>query len=171
MASVIAWALLMAEEYWELEELKDAKNWPFLTRKDLNKTALFKGNTLRSIERLKSEKVITELFNKANVVTFLCLRCHWKIIPDLDFSIKMGVSVSKKKLKHAVDRNTVKRRIRESYRIQKHALYQEVLEKQKNIALLFMYLPTKVEDSKIILQSVEAILSKISQKIHATKTE
>ena len=83
----------------------------------------------------------------------------------------MGVSVSKKKLKHAVDRNTVKRRIRESYRIQKHALYQEVLEKQKNIALLFMYLPTKVEDSKIILQSVEAILSKISQKIHATKTE
>ncbi|MBK7959250.1 MAG: ribonuclease P protein component [Bacteroidetes bacterium] len=114
-----------------------------MTRKDLNKSALFQGNTLRSIERIKSEKVITELFNQANVVTFLCLRCHWKVIPNIDFPVQMAVSVAKKKLKHAVDRNTVKRRVREAYRVQKHPLYQIASDKSLNIALMFIYLPIK----------------------------
>ena len=83
----------------------------------------------------------------------------------------MAVSVAKKKLKHATDRNTAKRRIREAYTMQKHSLYQIALDKSLSIALMFIYLPNHVEDSKIIAESVEKILAKIHKKLDATKTE
>ena len=82
-------------------------------------------------ERLKSEKVISSLFKKGRSFSCYPLRLVYTEIAPLnikadstDFSpVQFSLSVSKKKFKRAVDRNLLRRRIRESYRLQKHELY------------------------------------------------
>lgn len=74
-------------------------------------------------EKLKSKNTIDALFSNGKSVTKYPLRLVYT--PELftdGATIKMGVSVSKKYFKKAVDRNYFKRLLRESYRINKEML-------------------------------------------------
>jgi ribonuclease P protein component len=74
-------------------------------------------------ERLKSKTTIDLLFSTGKSVSKYPLRLVY-IPVDLpeEEPIKMGVSVSKKYFKKAVDRNYFKRVLRETYRLNKHLL-------------------------------------------------
>ena len=96
-------------------------------------------------EKLKSKKTIDLLFSKGKSVSKYPLRLVY-VESDFDISesrdfgaeqkIKMGVSVSKKYFKHAVDRNYYKRVLRETYRLNKHALLDSL---DKPYAFMFFY--------------------------------
>lgn len=79
--------------------------------------------TYPKAEKLKSKKIIDLLFSKGKSVGKYPLRL---VYVQHDFeenvSLKMGVSVSKKYFKKAVDRNLYKRLLRECYRLNKHLL-------------------------------------------------
>lgn len=68
---------------------------------------------------------------------------------------RMMVSVPKKNFKRAVKRNLLKRRIRESYRLQKHLI------NLSDTDILFVYNHTEVLDFDIIFSEIGEILSKI----------
>jgi ribonuclease P protein component len=68
-------------------------------------------------------------------------------------------SVSKKKIKKAVHRNQVKRRIKEAYRINKHLLANA--EVKKNIALI--YVSSDISTFKKIEPIIQKILVKLDQ--------
>ncbi len=96
-------------------------------------------------EKLKSKKTIDLLFSKGKSVSKYPLRlvyveCDFDISESQDFGteqkIKMGVSVSKKYFKHAVDRNYFKRLLREAYRLNKHLLIDHL---EKPHAFMFFY--------------------------------
>lgn len=70
---------------------------------------------------------------------------------------RIVVSVSKKFFKRAVKRNLLKRRIRESYRMQKHAL--EV----KGVDILFIYFSKEILSYEEIYKAVGQIIDKINQ--------
>ena len=92
-------------------------------------------------EKLKSKKTIDLLFSKGKSVSKYPLRLVY-VESDFDISensaqkIKMGVSVSKKYFKHAVDRNYFKRLLREAYRLNKHLLIDHL---EKPHAFMFFY--------------------------------
>ncbi len=88
-------------------------------------------------EKLKSSKDIDLLFVEGKSVAKYPLRLVYveKNYSD-ETKIKIGVSVSKKYFKKAVDRNYFKRVLRECYRLNKHLLLNNIT---KNYALMFFY--------------------------------
>jgi ribonuclease P protein component len=78
-------------------------------------------------EKLKSKKIIDSLFSNGKSVSKYPLRLVY-IATDFaeDVPLKMGVSVSKKYFKHAVDRNYFKRVLRETYRLNKNLLTENL---------------------------------------------
>ncbi len=92
-------------------------------------------------EKLKSKITIDLLFSKGKSVSKYPLRLvfvesNYGIPEDSDQKIKMGVSVSKKYFKHAVDRNYFKRVLRETYRLNKNLLVDHL---DKPYAMMFFY--------------------------------
>ncbi len=92
-------------------------------------------------EKLKSKITIDLLFAEGKSVSKYPLRLvfvesDYGIEKESEQKIKMGVSVSKKYFKHAVDRNYFKRVLRETYRLNKHLLVENL---EKPYAFMFFY--------------------------------
>lgn len=114
-------------------------------------------NTLPKEERLCGKTGISHLLAKGrhgNVpnMRYLCLKNNGK-----EFN-RIMVSVPKKLFKRAVKRNLLKRRIRESYRKQKHDL-----NLKSGVDLLFMYSTKEVLSYEQIYQAVGQIINKINE--------
>ena len=88
-------------------------------------------------EKLKSKKIIDLLFSEGNSISKYPLRLVFvETNFEEDVPFKMGVSVSKKNFKNAVDRNYYKRVLRECYRLNKQVLATNL---QKKYAFMFFY--------------------------------
>lgn len=111
-------------------------------------------------ERLHSRKLIKELFDKSS--SFFLY--PFKVI---FLSAKSGetnqvlISVSKKKLKRAVHRNLIKRRIREAYRLNKYILESEGEGIQKQIGLI--YVSSDLMEFGDIQKKVVRLLTKLKK--------
>ena len=93
--------------------------------------------TYPKTEKLKSKNTIDLLFSEGKSVSKYPLRLVFVENPlEEKEIIKMGVSVSKKHFKHAVDRNYFKRLLRETYRLNKHILTENL---EKPYAFMFFY--------------------------------
>lgn len=88
-------------------------------------------------ERLKSKTTIGLLFSEGKSVSKYPLRLVYRQAEvNQEEKIKIGVSVSKKYFKKAVDRNYFKRVLRETYRLNKHLLLNNI---QESYSLMFFY--------------------------------
>ena len=84
-------------------------------------------HTLGKLERLKSKKLIEKLYEQGSSVKSFPLRMvYLQTKHTSDFPAQVGFSVSKRNFKSAVDRNRIKRLLRESYRLQKEILYDHL---------------------------------------------
>lgn len=93
--------------------------------------------TYPKTEKLKSKNTIDLLFSEGKSVSKYPLRLVFVENPlEEKEKVKMGVSVSKKYFKHAVDRNYFKRVLRECYRLNKHILTENL---EKPYAFMFFY--------------------------------
>lgn len=79
---------------------------------------------------------------------------------------KVLLSVSKRKLKHAIDRNRAKRQLREAYRLQKHILTDH-MPANKGIHIVFIWLAENRVQTDVIKKRVASILQCISEKVNA----
>ncbi|WP_339833830.1 ribonuclease P protein component [uncultured Flavobacterium sp.] len=93
--------------------------------------------TYPKTEKLKSKNTIDLLFSEGKSVSKYPLRLVFVENPlEEKEIIKMGVSVSKKYFKNAVDRNYFKRLLRETYRLNKYILVDKL---EKPYAFMFFY--------------------------------
>lgn len=126
--------------------------------------------TLGKNERLKSRKLIEELFSEGKSFPFSPLRIHYlvkKEIPGSDKqSLLFGVGVSGKNFKRAVDRNRIKRLIREAYRLQKIPLQEKTKEKNFQLSVFFNYTGKELPEYQIIKEKVGVALKKLVDIIH-----
>lgn len=100
-------------------------------------------NNFPKEERLSSKKLIQELFDKGS--SFYLYPFKIIILPNFTEGItkhQVLISVSKRKFKLAVDRNELKRKISEAYRLNKQSLYSNEMFKEP---LLIAYIYTGKE--------------------------
>lgn len=115
-------------------------------------------------EKLKSAKAISSLFESGNVIYFSPVRAIWQFVPEKpEPSVLVAFSVSKKLFKRAVDRNLLKRRMRESYRINKHLFLNPSGSIHQQIHLIYIYHKPKVLPYAEIEKGVLGVLLKLNE--------
>lgn len=114
--------------------------------------------TLSKEERICSKKLINELFTgNGRSMTAFPLRVVFmkRTIVDDQPRAAMLVSVPKRYFKHAVDRNRVKRQVREAFRRNKSIITQNLTDDHEAVAMAFVWLT----DEKFPSSEVETVWS------------
>ena len=112
--------------------------------------------SLTKEERLSGKADIETLMTGGKWISQPHISCCHMAFGDCGFN-RIMVSVPKKHFKRAVKRNLLKRRIRESYRLNKNAL------EAKGLNLLFYYNSKDIVDSATITDEILEILKTISK--------
>jgi len=127
-------------------------------------------NTLGKEERLKSRKRIEILFDTGEKIHHYPFKVLLKTTDDTDFSYpaKIAVSVSKRNFKRAVDRNHIKRKMREAYRLNKHALYNSLTKSDQKLFFFVVYIAKDDKPYNIIEKEMKVLIHKIENKLELT---
>lgn len=119
--------------------------------------------TFSKKERLCSRKVISELFEKGNSFYSEPFRLLWlesdKVLPC---PAQTAISVGKKAFAGAVERNRLKRLIREAWRLNKDKLYMQLEKLNMQIALMIIYSGSKMPEYRELETRMEELISKFS---------
>lgn len=117
-------------------------------------------------QRLKDKIIIGRLFSQGSSVSKYPLRLvYLKTDNSSDIPIKVAVSVSKRSFKKAVDRNRIKRLIREAYRLNKALFYQET--GSDNYAFIFLYTGREVPSFEDLQETLVKLCEKFKLQLKA----
>lgn len=138
------------------------------------------GFKLPKSEKLRHKSLVDKLF--AEGVSFYdfplrvtvrrldddALSANFKeAVPDRIGPVQMLITVPKRKLRHAVDRVTMRRRIREAYRLNRMALREAAVndDSTRTLGMAFVYMHDKKLPYKTIERKMKLLLSKINNKV------
>jgi ribonuclease P protein component len=132
--------------------------------------------TLGKKERLKSQKQIEHLFSEGKNFFVTPYRVfyqvnkiphHHQTIPmTIATNIQIGVGVSGKNFKKAVDRNRIKRLTKEAYRLQKKDLQEILKQKKQQLNIFLVYTGKELPDFNTTKEKVNVILNRLITIIH-----
>ena len=127
-----------------------------------------KNKGFRKQERIVSQKLIEELFTsgQSHSLTAFPLRAVFlnEDGKQNENAVKLLLSVPKRRFKHAVDRNRVKRQLREAFRKNKHLL-TDIIPEGQSLALAFVWMSDRHMLSADVEQRVVTLLKRIADTI------
>ncbi len=121
--------------------------------------------TFKKHERLSGKKIIDTLFSEGKIFVVSPFRVVW-----LEYELagqspaQVLISVSKKRIKKAVDRTLVKRRIREAYRKNKDEFYEFLNRNQVKCAFALLYNSDLIADYKEIEEKINLLLQRFQSE-------
>jgi ribonuclease P protein component len=120
--------------------------------------------TFRKEERLCSKKLFDKLFSDRTSFFVYPLKVIY-VATDHggNFPVQAAFAASKKIFRKAVDRNLLKRRMREAYRLNKQILYQGAGEKK--LVIIFIYIGKEIINFQQIEKALKRALNMVSDNI------
>jgi len=119
-------------------------------------------------ERLTSSKSISLLFKEGSSVSAYPVRILFLTRDKGEHPLSIAISVPKRLYKRAVDRNLLKRRIREAFRLNKSHFYVRLLQMDVSVNLVIQYQHKEILDYKTIesgvLKGLEKMLTVLETK-------
>ena len=123
-----------------------------------------KRYTLGKKERLKSRKVIEQLFKQGSSFSIFPFRVLWLYQLQQDVPLQAGFTVSSKSFKKAVDRNLIRRLMKEAYRLQKNALQQSLISSGRPAAIFIIYTGKELPKQPMIFEKMALVLQRLQNK-------
>ena len=124
--------------------------------------------TFRKQERIVSTKLIETLFEKGSshsVAAFPLRAVYMEIERQAGCApVQVLISIPKKRFRHAVDRNRVKRQIREAYRHHKDPIVGKIQE-GRQLLIAFIWLSDQHFTTAVIGKRVSSLIDQIAKKI------
>jgi ribonuclease P protein component len=138
--------------------------------------------TLGKNERLKSRKLIEQLFKEGKTFNVFPFRVYHICQPSLltagnsgakgsAINLKFGAGAGTKNFKKAVDRNRIKRITKEAWRLQKNRVQEKLKEKNVSLNIFFIYTAKELPDYETVYQKVKVILDKLVKLIDENNTQ
>ena len=130
-------------------------------------------NTFTKAERIVSQKLIDSMFTKggqSHSLTAYPLRAVYLLTDNADAAlppVQLLLSVSKRRFKHAVDRNRVKRQLREAYRHHK-VLIAPAVPQGHRLAVALIWLADSLQPSADVERRLCTLLRRIAERLQPT---
>jgi ribonuclease P protein component len=119
--------------------------------------------------RLKSRKQISGLFESGKTFNAFPVKGIWLTLKKEEtLPLQVAFTVPKRNFKRAVDRNLLKRRMREAFRLNKTHLEQHCLKENICSDIMFVYTSKTITDYKIIEKGIKTLLKEISGDVKKT---
>lgn len=124
------------------------------------------AQTFRKEERLCSKKVMMNLFGSGEVFFTPLFKVVWCLNQiETEFPAQVAFSVLKKNYRRAVDRNLIKRRMREAYRKNKYSLYEKLDSLDISIAFIIIFRGAEITSCSNIEKHMKEMLAKLSEAV------
>ncbi len=115
-------------------------------------------------EKLKSKKHIEQLFAEGRSITSFPVKCLFITLEENDSpTVKVAFGVPKRNFRNAVDRNRVKRLMREAYRQNKALIFNKLTTSH---ALMILYLGKSEPEFKQLNEATQHVLRQLFNHIH-----
>jgi ribonuclease P protein component len=123
--------------------------------------------TFSKEERLTGKTSIDQLFNEGKSINLFPFRIFYKLVDNLDEpAARLLITIPKKKVKHAVDRNRLRRLVREAYRLNRTGFitWLETKSVRLHFALIFTGESTDLTYKEVEVK-ITACLAKLEKAI------
>jgi ribonuclease P protein component len=117
-------------------------------------------------EKLKSRKQIELLFAQGKSISSFPVKVFYLPVEHTpEHPVQVGVGVSARNFKKAVDRNTIKRRMREAYRLHKLPLHEHLIAKQKSVAVFILWIDKQLPTTAALQDLMPGVLEKLIKQL------
>lgn len=122
--------------------------------------------TFKSSERLKSKLVLEQVYETGTLVKAYPLKLKYL---ELDLikggAVQIVISIPKRIVKNATDRNRIRRQLNEIYRANKDTLIQIYEQKQKTLALFLIYTSKEKQTFDHLEKKLKELISKLEKNL------
>ena len=117
-------------------------------------------------EKLKSRKQIELLFAQGKSISSFPVKVFYLPVDNSPLHpVQVGVGVSARNFKKAVDRNTIKRRLREAYRLHKLPLHEHLMAQQKSVAVFILWIDKQLPTTEALQDLMPAVVEKLIKQL------
>lgn len=116
-------------------------------------------------DRLCSSLRIETLFSEGERLYEFPFKAIWQEDDTLQSTVKVAISVPKKRLSKASQRNHIKRLVREAYRKQKNLLVEKLLQENKSINLMLVYTLPSILTFNEIEDKISVTLQRLADEV------